>query len=148
MPLGCPKDNLSLLLDVIIQQVPRADDNIRLRARGCRVVGVQNFEPLQPFLKENLTIKLQGLILTLSINMRNVLHKLWSGIKAFSKKVAHVQAIIILTLFYFIVIGLFSLIIRLLGKDLLNKKWKDKKESYWVKKEKVEVNLENARRQF
>lgn len=80
--------------------------------------------------------------------MRNVLNKLWSGIKAFSKKVAYVQAIIILTLFYFIVIGLFSLIIRLLGKDLLNKKWKDKKVSYWMQKEKVEVNLENARRQF
>ena len=80
--------------------------------------------------------------------MRNLLSKLWSGIKAFSKKVAYVQAIIILTLFYFLVIGLFSIIIRLLGKDLLNKKWKDKKASHWVKKEKVEVNLENARRQF
>lgn len=80
--------------------------------------------------------------------MRNLLSKLWSGIKTFSKKVAYVQAIVILTLFYFIVIGLFSIIIRLLGNDLLNKKWKDKKESYWVKKEKVEVNLENARRQF
>ena len=73
---------------------------------------------------------------------------IWSGIKTFSKKVAYVQAIIILTLFYFIVIGLFSLIIRLLGKYLLNKKWKDKKTSYWIEKEKVEIKLENARRQF
>jgi len=80
--------------------------------------------------------------------MKSPLNKLWSGIKAFSKKVAYVQAIVILTLFYFIVIGLFSIIIRLLGKDLLNKKWKDKKASHWVKKEKVEINLENARRQF
>lgn len=56
--------------------------------------------------------------------MRNVFRKLWSGIKAFSRKVAYVQAVIILTLFYFIVIGFFSLIIRLLGQDLLNKKWK------------------------
>jgi len=80
--------------------------------------------------------------------MRSVLNKLWSGIKAFSKKVAYVQAIIILTIFYFLVIGIFSVIIRLLGKDLLSKKWEDKKTSHWVKKEKVEVNLENARRQF
>ena len=80
--------------------------------------------------------------------MRNVLNKLWSGIKAFSKKVAHVQAVIILTLFYFLVIGLFSVISRFLGKDLLNKKWKDKRTSHWIEKEKVEINLENARRQF
>jgi len=86
--------------------------------------------------------------------MRSFLNKLWSGIKAFSRKVAYVQAIVILTLFYFIVIGFFSIVIRLLGKDLLNKKWKDKKisflkiHSYWIKKEKIEINLENARRQF
>jgi hypothetical protein len=80
--------------------------------------------------------------------MRIFFMTIWSGIKAFSKKVAYVQAIIILTLFYFLVIGLFSIIIRLLGKDLLNKKWKDDKASYWIEKEKAEINLENARRQF
>jgi hypothetical protein len=80
--------------------------------------------------------------------MRSFFKTIWSGIKAFSKKVAYVQAIIILTLFYFLVIGLFSIVIRLVGKDLLNKKWKDKKTSYWIEKEKVEINLENARRQF
>jgi len=86
--------------------------------------------------------------------MRSLLNKLWSGIKAFSKKVAYVQSIIILTLFYFMIIGLFSIFIKLLGKDILNKKWKDKKKSflkihsYWIKKEKIEINLENARRQF
>jgi hypothetical protein len=80
--------------------------------------------------------------------MRSFLNKLWSGIKAFSKKVAYVQSIIILTLFYFVILGLFSIFLRLLGKDLLNKKWKDKKTSYWMKKEKIEINLENTRRQF
>ncbi len=99
-------------------------------------------------MKENLTIELQGLILALSTYMRNVLNQLWSGIKAFSKRVAYVQAIIILTLFYFIVIGLFSIIIRLLGKNLLNKRWKDKRTSHWIEKEKVEISLENAHRQF
>ena len=86
--------------------------------------------------------------------MRSFLNKLWSGIKAFSKKVAYVQSIIILTLFYFLILGSFSIVLRLLGKDLLNKIWKDKKNSflkihsYWIKKEKIEINLENARRQF
>ncbi|MDP3024697.1 MAG: hypothetical protein Q8O10_04100 [candidate division Zixibacteria bacterium] len=80
--------------------------------------------------------------------MRIFFTTIWSGIKAFSKKVAYVQAIIILTLFYFIIIGLFSIVIRLLGQDLLNKKWKVKKTSYWIRKEKIEINLENARRQF
>ncbi len=86
--------------------------------------------------------------------MRSFLNKLWSGFKAFSKKVAYVQSIIILTLFYFLILGSFSIVLRLLGKDLLNKKWKDKKNSFlkihscWIKKEKIEINLENARRQF
>ncbi len=86
--------------------------------------------------------------------MSSFLNKLWSGIKAFSKKVAYVQSIIILTLFYFLILGSFSIVLRLLRKDLLNKKWKDKKISflkihtYWIKKEKIEINLENARRQF
>jgi len=94
--------------------------------------------------------------------MRSFFKGIWSSIKTFSKKVAYVQSVIILTLFYFIIIGLFSIVIRLLGRDLLNKKWKDKKTSYpmdlqldpfwtnsdWIKKEKVELNLENARRQF
>jgi hypothetical protein len=80
--------------------------------------------------------------------MRSFLNKLWSGIKAFSKKVAYVQSIIILTLFYFLIIGFSSIILHLLGRDLLNKKWRDKKTSYWMKKEKIEINLENARRQF
>jgi hypothetical protein len=80
--------------------------------------------------------------------MRSFFKTIWSGIKAFSKKVAYIQAIIILTLFYFLVIGPFSVMLRLLGKDLLNKKWKDINKSYWIKKEKNEINLENARRQF
>jgi hypothetical protein len=80
--------------------------------------------------------------------MRSFPNKLWSGIKAFSRKVAYVQALIILTLFYFVILGLFSILLRLFGKDLLNKKWKDRKNSYWIKKERIEINLENARRQF
>ncbi len=80
--------------------------------------------------------------------MRSFLNKLWSGVKAFSKKVAYVQSIIILTIFYFLILGSFSIVLRLLGKDLLNKKWKDKKTTLWIKKEKIEINLENARRQF
>jgi len=80
--------------------------------------------------------------------MSSFFKKLWSGIKAFSRKVAYIQSLLILTLFYFLVIGPFSIVIRFFGRDLLNKRWKDKKASYWVKKEKIEVNLENARRQF
>ena len=80
--------------------------------------------------------------------MSGLFKKIWSGIKAFSKKAAYVQSLIILTLFYFLVIGPFSIALRVFGKDLLNKRWKDKKSSYWIKKEKIEINLENARRQF
>jgi len=80
--------------------------------------------------------------------MKSFFKTIWSGIKAFSKKLAYVQAIIILTLFYFLVIGPFSVVLRLLGQDLLNKKWRDKKTSSWIRKDKVEINLENAHRQF
>lgn len=96
-----------------------------------------------------MTIAYLALILSIKEGfMSRFFKRIWSGIKAFSKKVAYVQSLIILTLFYFLVIGPFSITLRVFGKDLLDKRWKDNKTSYWVKKEKVEVNLENARRQF
>jgi hypothetical protein len=96
-----------------------------------------------------LTITPLTLILSLKEgSMSGFFKKIWSGIKIFSRKVAYVQSLIILTLFYFLVIGPFSIALRVFGKDLLNKRWKDKKSSYWIKKERAEVNLENARRQF
>jgi len=73
--------------------------------------------------------------------------KIWSFWKKFAHRLAIIQTTIILTLFYFLMIGVFALVAKLLGKDLLDKKWKQNK-SFWKEKEKPAVAIENARRQF
>ncbi|EQB63099.1 MAG: hypothetical protein RBG1_1C00001G0678 [candidate division Zixibacteria bacterium RBG-1] len=73
--------------------------------------------------------------------------KFWAFWKKFAHRLAIIQTTIILTLFYFLMISVFALVIKLLRKDLLDKKWKQKK-SFWKGKEKLSVAIENARRQF
>jgi len=73
--------------------------------------------------------------------------KIWVFWKKFARRVAIIQTSVILTLFYFLMIGIFALVIKLLRKDLLDKKWKQNK-SFWKEKEKMIATLEAARRQF
>ncbi len=73
-------------------------------------------------------------------------NKIWAFWKKLARRLAIVQTTIILTLFYFLMIGIFALVIKLLRKDLLDKKWK-KNKSFW-KDKKMLVTLENAKRQF
>lgn len=73
--------------------------------------------------------------------------KFWVFWKKFAHRLAIIQTTIILTLFYFLMIGVFALVAKLLGKDLLDKKWKQNK-SFWKEKEKLSMAVENARRQF
>lgn len=76
---------------------------------------------------------------------------MWKRIWFFWKKLAHrlaiIQTTIILTLFYFLMLGVFALVIKLLRKDLLDKRWK-KNRSFWKDKGKVLVTMESAKRQF
>jgi len=73
--------------------------------------------------------------------------KFWVFWKNIARRIAIIQTAIILTLFYFLMIGAFAAIIKLLRKDLLDKRWK-KNRSFWKAKEKMTVTVETAKRQF
>ena len=74
-------------------------------------------------------------------------NKIWIFWKRLAGRLAIIQTAVILTFFYFLVIGPFAMIIKLLRKDLLDKKWKQNK-SFWKEKEKMYVTLKSAKRQF
>ncbi len=74
-------------------------------------------------------------------------NKIWAFWKRFARKLAIIQTTVILTIFYFLVMGIFAAVIKLLRKDLLDKKWKQNK-SFWKEKEKTFPTLESAKRQF
>ncbi len=54
-----------------------------------------------------------------SIVLMNFLKKLWQGWKAFAHVLGKIQTVILLTVFYFLVLGPISIVFRLLGKSPL-----------------------------
>jgi len=83
----------------------------------------------------------------LYILVMEIWSRFWVKWKAFSRRLAKIQTIILLTLFYFTLFGFYALILKLLGKDLLDKNWK-KNKSFWMEKPSQEESLERAKRQF
>ncbi|OGC78648.1 MAG: hypothetical protein A2Z27_00085 [candidate division Zixibacteria bacterium RBG_16_50_21] len=73
--------------------------------------------------------------------------RVWLKWKALALRIARVQTLVLLSLFYFTIFGLYALILRLLGRDLLDKKW-PKNKSFWKNREKLTVDLESAKHQF
>ena len=73
------------------------------------------------------------------------------GAYALWMRFAHLLAVgnttLLLTLVYFLVIGPAHLVLRVLGKDPLDRKWTPG-GSYWRKKEPVADTVEHVRRQF
>jgi len=55
---------------------------------------------------------------------------------------------VILTIFYYLILTPFSLVMRLFGKAPLDLAWKDGKQTYWLDKEPVEGGLERYRKQY
>ena len=75
----------------------------------------------------------------------------WQRIRSYWMKFAHLlgklNSYLFLTLFYWILIGPAALVLKLLGKDLLDRSPK-KKHSYWVDKQRDPQTLERSKRQF
>jgi hypothetical protein len=71
----------------------------------------------------------------------------WRGWKAFAHGLGVVNTHILLTLSYFVVVALASIISRLSGADLLGKRLKAK-SSYWHDREPIEMSLDACKRQF
>lgn len=65
----------------------------------------------------------------------------------FARFLARVNTAVILTLFYFLVIGPLAIFFKLVGKDLLDRR-AEQRDSYWYEKPKVDHTLESTRHQF
>ena len=76
-----------------------------------------------------------------------ILKKIWAGWKFIAHKIGVFNTKLLLTITYFLMISLISLVVRLLGRDLLDKRFRPR-PSYWHPKEPVTVDLERCRRQF
>ncbi|MCI0707147.1 MAG: SxtJ family membrane protein [Ignavibacteriae bacterium] len=74
----------------------------------------------------------------------SMLYRWWMK---FAYVLAIVNTTILLTLVYILLIGPFSLVTRLFGKDLLKHRLL-KSGSFWMPKEPVQNSLEESRRQF
>ena len=97
---------------------------------------------------ENLNIYLTFLSLfflifgLLNSKILTPLNKIW--IK-FGEVLGYIIAPIVMALVYFVVLTPISLIVRALGKDLLNLKFEENKETYWIKRNKT---LNSMKKQF
>ncbi len=75
-----------------------------------------------------------------------MLTTLWSRWKRFAQKVADFQARLILTVFYFLILGPFGLVVSFLRDPLRVKR--APQTSIWFPRQPENVGLETARRQF
>ncbi|OGC91226.1 MAG: hypothetical protein A2142_07710 [candidate division Zixibacteria bacterium RBG_16_48_11] len=71
----------------------------------------------------------------------------WQAWKKLALKIAKAQTILLLTLFYFTIFGLYAVSMKLLRLDPLDKRW-NKQKSFWIKKPDYKIDLESAKRQF
>ncbi len=74
-----------------------------------------------------------------------VLGRLWEGWKRIVHVVGNFQARVILTLFYFVLLGLVAIPVRLLSDPLRHRL---SQSSFWLSRRNEPVTLEEARRQF
>lgn len=79
--------------------------------------------------------------------VRKIGRALYRWWMAFARFLGNVNAIILLTIVYIIIIGPMSLAMRLLRKDLMNHR-PDTSGSFWKEKEGMEHTVDQARRQF
>jgi hypothetical protein len=67
------------------------------------------------------------------------IHVLWMGL---ALVLGFFMSRLLLTLLYFVILTPIGLIMRLFGKDLLNEKLQPDAESYWIKRERQDVEPE------
>ena len=63
--------------------------------------------------------------------MLNVLKRLWNGWRWVGHKIGHVNGIIVLAIFYFLVITPFGWLTRRLGRDPIHTGFDPRETSYW-----------------
>ncbi len=65
-----------------------------------------------------------------------------------TRPMSWVMTRLLLSIFFFIFMTPFVLLLRLFGKRFLDTAWKDGRSSYWLPRDAVESSLERYRRQF
>ncbi len=79
--------------------------------------------------------------------MKQLLAHIWRGWKKFAHVLGVVNTKILLSLTYFLILSIISIIARVFGADLLEKRTKSK-NSYWHRRDPADTTIESARRQF
>ena len=79
--------------------------------------------------------------------MKRFFKALWAGWKKFAHKLGVFNTKVILTITYFIIMAIASIITTILRRDLLDRKFKEK-PTFWIDREPYSPTLEDARRQF
>ena len=77
-----------------------------------------------------------------------VWQRIFRGWMAVAEGISWVLTRVILSLFFFLVLTPFGVVMRLLGKTPLDLKWKAGESTYWVDKEEVEPTIERYAKQF
>ncbi len=79
--------------------------------------------------------------------MKRILKRIWAGWKKFAHALGVFNTKVILTLLYFLVIGIAAIFAKIFGRELLDRKFSGS-DSLWKSREPLLPNLEEARRQF
>lgn len=79
--------------------------------------------------------------------MRNNVKKIWHIFKGVLHQIGAVQNFILLTIVYFVVVGVVSIVGRLTGKDFLNVKFDDAR-TFWKTPQKRSDKFEDFLHQF
>lgn len=79
--------------------------------------------------------------------LRSVGHTLYRWWMQFAKVLAFVNTRIILTIVYGLLMAPVALVLRLIGKDHLDRRWNGS-GSCWKEREQVEATIERSKRQF
>ncbi len=79
--------------------------------------------------------------------MKRILRSIWSGWKKFAHALGVFNTKVILTILYFIVIGISAVFGRIFSRDMLDRRF-DNADSLWKPKSPAGCSLEEARRQF
>ncbi len=111
------------------------------------VLGFINFLKARTVLSESFALS-GGVVLILALIMPNAL----KGIYGIFKKVAHAigwfNTRVMLLAIYFLILTPIAVLMRMFGKDFLDKRIDKNADSYWIRRPVVMVSKERLERQF
>lgn len=97
----------------------------------------------------HLVIAAAGIVLFLiSLAAPTTLRPLYKAWMVFAHAIGWFNARLFLTILFFIMFTPIALIMRLLGRDPLNRDFRSERKSFWVKREEPEGGVERYKRQF